>query len=164
MRSVFDFWDEMAALERRMDDIVREFLGTRARLSYPASPEFIRKPFAPAADVFARDGDFVVKLELPGMEPERDVTVEVRDQTLVIKGERKQTEEVKERDYHRMEASYGAFERHIPIPVGIDEGAIKATYVDGVLEVVVPKGAAKEQLPKARRIPVLTEGKPAKAA
>jgi HSP20 family molecular chaperone IbpA len=163
---MLDFWDEIAVLERRMDDIVRGFVGTRTRLAYPVLPQFAQKPFAPRMDVFGRDDDLVVKLELPGIDPGKDVTVEVREGMLVIAGERRREKEVKEEAYYRMEASYGAFERQIAIPEGIEESRISAAYADGVLEVIVPKGAAKEaeKVVEARKIPVLTGKKPAKAA
>ena len=159
---VIDFWDEMSALERRMDDVVRSFLGTRTRLAYPALPLFVRKPFVPAMDVFRRDDDLVIRLELPGIDPEKDIRVRVGDHELVIEGERKQEEELKEDSYYRMEATYGAFERHVPVPEGIDEAKVAASYADGVLEVLVPKGA-KELPAEARTVPVRT-AKPAKAA
>ena len=163
---MLDIWDEIAALERRMDDVVRGFLGTRTRLVYPALQPFAQKPFVPRMDVFGRDDDLVVKLELPGIDPEKDVTVKVREGMLVIAGERRHEKEVKEEAYYRMEASYGSFERQIAIPEGVDESHISAAYADGVLEVVIPKGAVKEEAKavEARTIPVLTGKKPAKAA
>ena len=163
---MLDFWDEIAAIERRMDDVVRGFLGTRARLASPAFAQFAQRPFVPRMDVLGRDDDFVVKFELPGIDPEKDVTVQVREGMLVIAGERRHETEVKEEAYYRMEASYGAFERQIAIPEGIDESRISATYADGVLEVIVPKGAVPEmeEAVEARTIPVLTGKKPAKAA
>ena len=163
---MLDFWDEMAAIERRMDDVVRGFLGTRARLASPAFGQFAQRPFVPRMDVFARDDDFVVKFELPGIDPEKDVNVRVREGMLVIAGERRHEKEVKEEAYYRMEASYGTFERQIAIPEGIDESRISATYADGVLEVIVPEGAVPEmeEAVEARTIPVLTGKKPAKAA
>lgn len=150
-----ELWDEMAALERRMDELFRTFLGPRARLTFPALPVRLRRPFVPAIDVFSRGKDLVVRMELPGIDPVKDVAVTVEEDELVIRGERKRKEEVKEEHYYRMEASYGAFERHIPIPEGVDEGKIKAEYADGVLEVVVPE-AAKALPPKARSIPIRT--------
>jgi HSP20 family protein len=166
VKKMLDFWDEIAAIERRMDDVVRGFLGTRARIASPAIGQFARKPFVPRMDAFARDDDLVVKLELPGIDPEKDVTVEVREGMLVITGERRHEKEIKEEAYYRMEASYGTFERQFAIPEGVDESRISATYADGVLEVVVPKGAVKEaeKAVEARKIPVLTGKKPAKAA
>lgn len=162
-----DFWEEIAALERRMDDLVRGFLGTRVRLAYPTLPLFVRKPYAPTLDVFERGDDLVVKLEIPGIDPEKDVTIEVKDHTLVIRGERRQEQEVKEEAYYRMEASYGAFERRIEVPEGVDEEKIAATYADGVLEVIVPDAAkaVPQKAVEARKIPVLTgKKKPVKAA
>ena len=159
---MIDFWEDMADLERRMDDVVRRFLGTRARLSYPALPLFVRRPFVPPMDVFAKDGDLFVQVELPGIDPAKDFHVFVEEGELVIRGERTKREEVKDEAYYRMEASFGAFERRLPIPEGIDEKAIKAEYADGVLTVTVPK-AAEIGAPKAKEIPVKTT-KPVKAA
>jgi HSP20 family protein len=166
VKKMLDFWDEIAAIERRMDDVVRGFLGTRARIASPPIGQFAQKPFVPRMDVFARDDDLVVKLELPGIDPEKDVSVEVREGMLFIAGERQHEKEIKEEAYYRMEASYGTFERQIAIPEGVDESRISATYADGVLEVIVPKGAMKEaeKAVEARKIPVLTGKKPAKAA
>jgi HSP20 family protein len=163
---MLDFWDEIEALERRMDDLVRGFLGTRTRLAYPTLPLFVRKPYMPTMDVFERDEDLIVKVEIPGIDPEKDVTIEVREGTLVISGERRQEKEVEEQAYYRMEAYYGAFERRIEIPEGVDESRIAATYTDGVLEVVIPQGATKkvEKEAETRTIPVLTGKKAVKAA
>jgi HSP20 family molecular chaperone IbpA len=63
-------------MQRRMDDLVRELLGPRARLLCPALPLFLRRPFVPADDdVFAHDEDIVVRMEIPGIDLEKDVTV-----------------------------------------------------------------------------------------
>ena len=160
---MFDFWDEIGALERRMDDLVCGFMGTRARLAYPALPMFVPKPFAPVTDVFGRDGDLVARMEIPGIDPDKDVSIGVRDGVLTIKGERKQREEVKEEAYYRMEASYGSFEREIPIPKGIGEDSIDATYEEGVLEIVVRGAVAAEKPAETKRIPVRSVS-PKKAA
>jgi HSP20 family protein len=162
--SVQDFWDEMGVMERQMDDLVRRFLGTRTRLAYPILPLFVRKPFVPTMDVFEREGDLVIKLELPGIDPEKDVEIEVRDQTLVIKGERRYTDEVKDETYYRMEATYGEFERQIPIPEMTADTDIRATYVDGVLQVVVPEALERTEAPPRRRIPIAIGKKEMKAA
>ncbi len=149
------YWDEMFALERRVDELMRSFLGTRT------TPVF--KEFMPTTDVFDREGDLVVRVELPGLDVEKDVKVSVEEGALVITGERHHKEEVKEEAYYRMETSYGAFTRRVPLPDGVDEDTITADYKDGVLEVVVPKGAAQIEAPKMKEIPVHT-AKPIKAA
>ena len=147
-------WDEIAAMQRRMDEVVQEFLGPRARLSYPGLPLFVRRPFLPVTDVFARDDDVVVRLEIAGIDPEKDLSVTLEEGQLVIRGERKRTEEVEEEEYYRMEAAYGQFERRLPLPEGIDENKIVAEYSDGILEVVVPKAVKALEAPKAKTIPV----------
>jgi HSP20 family protein len=152
----FDLWDELMAMERRMDALFRGFLGTRARPWYPVLPTGFRQPFLPAADVYATDRDLIVRLELPGVDPAQDVTVTVEDGVLIVRGERKRHEEIKEEDYYRMESSYGAFERHVPLPEGYEEKAIKAEYRDGVLEIVVPgiKKALEKGKPEVKAIPI----------
>ncbi len=135
---MLDVWDEFMAMQRRMDDLFRTYLGPRARTTFPALPEGIRRPFVPVCDVFGREGDLVVHLEVPGIDPEKDVTIQVEDDVLVIRGERSTKEEVADKDFYRMESSYGSFERRLPIPEGVKEDDIVATYADGVLEVVLP--------------------------
>ena len=82
----------------------------------PALPLFFHKPFVPITDVFVRDEDFVIRVELPGINPAIDVTVSVEDGHLVIRGVRKQEGELKEEAYYRLETAYGTFERFIPLP------------------------------------------------
>ena len=159
-----DFWDEMGLMERRVDDLVRKCFGTRTPLVYPTFPLFVRKPFVPTMDIVERSSDLVIKLELPGIDPEKDVQIEARDHTLVIKGERRYTDEVKDETYYRMEATYGKFERQIPIPQMTADTAIRATYVDGVLEVVVPEAVERTEASPSRRIPIAVGKKEMKAA
>ena len=118
----------------------------------------LQRPFVPTMDVFEREDDLVVKVEIPGIDPEKDVTIVVQDGSLIVRGERRQEKEIDEEAYHRMEVSYGTFERSILIPQGVDENRITASYVDGVLEVILPNGATKEveEPVEARTIPVTT--------
>jgi HSP20 family protein len=152
----FDLWEELMAMERRMDDLFRGVLAPHARTRFRALPSGFDQPFLPATDVYGSDGDLTIRLELPGVDPAGDVTVAIEEGDLVVRGERRRKEEVKEEDFYRMEASYGAFERRIPLPEGVDDKDVKAEYKDGVLEILVP-GAGKvlEQVkPKARAIPI----------
>jgi len=150
---MIEIWDEIATTQRRIDELVREFLGPRA-VSYPAFPLFVRRPFLPVTDVFVRDEDVVVRLELPGIDLEKDVSVTIEDGHLVIRGERKREEEVKEEAYYRMEAAYGTFERRFPVPERVDEDKIRAEYSHGILEITLPKVAKVVEPPKAKEIPV----------
>jgi HSP20 family protein len=109
--------------------------------------------FIPTADVFARDGDLVVKVDLPGIEP-KDIHVKLEEGELTVMAERKVDKEVKEEGYYRKEASYGFFERHMSVPKGLKDTEIKAEYDNGVLEITMPRAAKLEGLPKAKEIPV----------
>lgn len=150
-----ELWDQMRALERRMDDLFRTFLGPRARMEFPAMPTGLRRPFAPTTDVLAEDGDLVVRLELPGVDPSRDVKITIEDGELIVRGERKESKEVKEENYVRKETAYGAFERYVPVPEDTDEKKVKAEYADGILEIRLP-AAAKGEPSRGRSIPIHT--------
>ena len=149
-------YEEIGELERRMDDLMRSFLGPRARFMRPALPLFLHKPFVPITDVFVRDEDLVIRVELPGINPATDVTVSVEDEYLVIRGERRLEGEPKEEAYYRLETAYGTFERFIPLPEGFEDGEIHAAYEDGVLEVIVPAVAKALEPVKPRIIPITT--------
>jgi HSP20 family protein len=82
------------------------------------------------------DGDsMVIRAELPGVDPDKDVTVEVVEDELVIRAQRTETHRSESDHVHRSEFRYGSFARSIPIPGGVDESKVEATYKDGVLEV-----------------------------
>lgn len=104
MLSRWDPWSDLFDMQRRMSQLVRSSLGEPSR-------EGEATQMVPAVDVFARNGDLVVKAELPGVDPERDIDIEVREQTLTIRGERRMEERVERSNYYRMEASYGRFQR-----------------------------------------------------
>jgi HSP20 family protein len=106
----------------------------------PARPAELAFPWAPTVDVYEQDGDLVVKAELPGVE-KGDIDVSLDRGDLVIRGERKAEKEVKEDNYYRMERSYGAFYRRIPLGFEIQPEQVSARFADGVLEIRVPKPA-----------------------
>jgi HSP20 family protein len=89
---------------------------------------------------FVEDKTLVVRAELPGIDPEKDVDISVVDGSLVIRAEKEQKSEKKEKDSYRSEFHYGSFVRAIALPSGVDEAQIAASYRDGVLEVRVPMG------------------------
>jgi len=120
------------------------------------------KHFIPTADVFARNGDLVVRMDLPGMDP-KDIHVKLEAGELAVTGERTLDKEVKEAGYIRKETSYGFFERHVSLPKGVKESDIKAEYDSGVLEISIPRPASANGTPQAKTIPVLKASKPVKA-
>ena len=123
---------------------------------WPFRPLFALAPgkhFLPPADVFARNGDVVVKLDLPGVEP-KDIHVKLQEGELTVTGERRAEKDVTEDGYSRKESRYGFFERQLSVPKGVKEQEIKAEYADGVLEISMPRAAKVEGPPKAKEIPV----------
>jgi HSP20 family protein len=99
-----------------------------------------------------RDGDtFVVRAELPGIDPERDVELTISDGVLRITAHREERKEQKDKDAVRSEFRYGTFVRNIVLPRGVDEDDIKASYKDGILEIRISGGAEKRE---AKKIPV----------
>lgn len=109
-----------------------------------------RGGWVPAIDVVTRDQDLVIRAELPGVDPEKDVEISIQNGVLTLRGERRREERTEEDGMYRMESSYGSFERNILLPEGVGEDAVKASYDRGVLEIVV-QGAGR---PAGRKIPI----------
>ncbi len=107
--------------------------------------------WSPAVDIFETADSIVMKAELPGVSRD-NIDIQVQDNTLMLKGERKFEREVKEENYLRIERSYGAFQRAFTLPTVVQRDKIKATFKDGVLEVTMPK--AEEAKPKQVKIDV----------
>ncbi len=135
------FWD----LQSEMNRLVDQMFGGLAR-----RPQAQATGWTPAVDVFSRDGDLVIKAELPGVKPE-DVDISLQDNVLTISGERKDEREEERGGYHLRERSYGSFRRSMALPEGVDESKIHARFENGVLEVTV-EGAAREREPKRIQI------------
>lgn len=144
-------WDQFNELERRMDDLFAGRLLTPWRR---LSDGPLERRFVPSTDVLRRGDDLVIRAEIPGIDPQKDVKVTVTDGELSISGERKQSSEVKKEHYYRSESTYGAFERTLPLPEGIDQSNVECTYENGVLEVVVHEGAKRATPPAAKPIEI----------
>lgn len=93
---------------------------------------------APAIDIYEEKDEIVAKAELPGVEKD-DIHVDVSDNILTIKGEKKKEEEIKEEDYYRSERSYGAFVRTVALPKDVQVDKARASFKNGLLEVRIPK-------------------------
>ena len=154
-------WRDLLDVQREMDRLIRRFVDR----SDSVLPSFLEASAAtswvPAVDVFAHDGNLVVRAELPGIDPENDLDIRIVDDLLRIRGERRREERTEGNGSYRMETHYGAFERSILLPEGVNQDDISATYENGILEVVVPRAA---HLAGGKRIPVQTGGKKALTA
>lgn len=93
--------------------------------------------WTPAIEVFEKDGKLSVHAELPGMTKD-DIKVELVDQGLVVRGERKQSHKEEGKNLYRSEMSYGQFYRYIPLPEGTEVDKAEATFNNGVLEIAIP--------------------------
>jgi len=100
------------------------------------------------------DGNtLVVRAELPGIDPEKDVDVTVTDGVLSIRAERQEKTEHKDKDSYRSEFRYGSFVRRLPLPSGVQQADVSASYKDGVLEVRAPL-PDQQEVASASKIPI----------
>ncbi len=111
----------------------------------------IETTWAPAVDIEKKDGKYLLKADLPGI-GKKDIHVELKDGCLTLKGERKSEHEDKNDNYHRVERTYGSFQRSFLVPEGLTEKDIKAKYNNGVLELSIP--VPKVERPKAVEVKV----------
>jgi HSP20 family protein len=102
-----------------------------------AGPVFAKGHFEPPIDVYETQDGLVVRMEIPGMK-KRDISVELEEDTLIIKGLRDDTSRGPKVGYYQMEINYGTFERRIRIYMPIRENKLTAFYRDGFLEVRLP--------------------------
>lgn len=105
--------------------------------------------WGPPLDVEETDKEITVRAEIPGVSAD-DLELSMSGDALVISGEKKESQEKKEKGYHYQERRFGSFRREVPLPAAVDADSVEAQYKDGVLHVKLQK--AQEALPK--RIPV----------
>ncbi len=130
-------WDpfkELTTIQERINRVFDENIG---KVRFP-DIELSAGSWSPAVDIFETKDSVVLKAELPGLE-KKDFSIEVKDNLLTLKGERKCEKETKEDNYYRMERAYGSFTRSFTLPTAVDKDKVKAKFKDGVLEVTIPK-------------------------
>lgn len=123
-------FSELVTMRDDMDRLFDVFFGTQ--------PQTIDDLWRPSIDIEESNGNLMVKAEIPGMKKE-NIKVSVKEDMLTISGERKQENETRDKTYHRIERSYGQFQRMIRLPAEVDADKVKASYKDGVLSVTLPK-------------------------
>ncbi|HEX6050719.1 MAG TPA: Hsp20/alpha crystallin family protein [Gemmatimonadaceae bacterium] len=107
--------------------------------------------WVPPIEVQQKGNELVVRADLPGLKRD-EVSVEVDDGVLTLSGERRQESREEREGFYRSERSYGSFYRAIPLPEGVNEDDIQATFGDGVLEVRVP--VPEQQQRRGRRVEI----------
>ncbi|QHP66256.1 Hsp20/alpha crystallin family protein [Bradyrhizobium sp. LCT2] len=143
-------WRPFEALRKEVDRLFEDF----------GTDDFWRRPFhslagfernwaqklvsTPAVDVTESDKAYEITAELPGMD-EKDIEVNVANDGLTIKGEKKFEREEKQKDYYVSERRYGSFERHFGLPKDVEADKIEASFRNGVLKVTLPKTAEAQK-------------------
>jgi len=131
----------MVNMQREINRMFDSFF----RTGWHADSDLEPSAWSPATDVVEHDNEFVVKVELPGLSKE-DVKVTFQDSVLTVRGEKRQENEEKESNYHRVERSYGAFQRCFTLGQSVRGDKIDASFKDGILTITVPKAEeAKEK-------------------
>lgn len=130
---LFDRFDRMFDEWMKSSPFRRPMMPTTGR-EWDA-PEMIR------VDELRENGDLVIRAELPGVDPDKDVDVTIVDGMLHIEGRRHEEERSEEQGYLRREIRTGSFARTLPLPAGVSETDVTATYTDGMLEIRVPTPA-----------------------
>ena len=130
--------NSLARLHGEMDDLFDSFF------------RGLDRPFAgykawPAIDVAEEDDAIIVRAEVPGCKAE-DIEISVYGNTLTISGEKKTSEEKKEKGYYHVESAYGSFRRELTLPTDVEQDKIDAECRDGVLSITLPKAAKAKAL------------------
>ena len=143
-------WDpfrDVLALQNRMNSLLQDYARTGADdLISTAS-------FVPPVDIYEDEHKIVLKLEVPGMKQE-DFDVQLENNTLTVRGERKFEKEEKEENFHRIERRYGSFFRSFAVPNTVNTDDVKASYEAGVLKIEL----AKREETKPKQIKVQMSG------
>jgi len=122
---------DLSSFRTEMDRLFGDFLAPVHRTGDWA-------PFTPPVDVEETESEYRFRVDLPGVSS-KDVKVTANGDTLTIRGERKRGEQKEDGSLHRIERSYGAFERSFTLGAPVRPDQVKAAYKDGVLEIHVPK-------------------------
>lgn len=147
-------WDpikELSTIHRDMDDLFKRVFGSASMFGHGLRIG----AWFPTMDAFVRDGKLVVRADLPGIDPKK-TEITISGGLLTIKGERKTEKTETKEGVILSESAYGAFERTMTLPDGVDTADVHATYKNGVLELTMPTKAVT--LPKKVTIEI-EEGK-----
>jgi HSP20 family protein len=139
-------WAGIAAVRKEMDRVFDRFW----EADLPQWPIF--EDWLPRLDLADTKDAFVVKAEIPGIDP-KEIALTLEGDILTIKGVKENEKEDKAEKYFRMERTYGAFARTVPLPGPVEPGKVTATFKNGLLTVTLPKGAAA----KGTFIPIKAE-------
>jgi len=129
-----DTWSELNRVQEQMDRLFHSFLGNDDRVKWSTG-------LFPAMNIATDQKTLTVRYEMPGVSMDK-IDLSINKDTLIIKGEREVSRAAGEASYHRRERVGGYFNRTVTLPVEVDPEKSKASYKNGVLEVVIERAAA----------------------
>jgi len=121
---------------RKSFDLVNAIMNTIGEQTATQEPNVV--DFRPKVNTRETEDAYHIEVELPGVK-KKDVDISVDGNILTISGERNVRDEVKDEDYHKIESRYGIFSRSFTLPEKVDIENIEAEFVNGVLEIAIPK-------------------------
>jgi HSP20 family protein len=137
-------FQDLLTIQDRINTLFEDTMGMK-------DDQSLANTWRPLVDIFEDDQAITIKAELPEID-EKDIQIDLDNNILTIKGERKLEKEEKKESYHRVERFYGSFQRTFELPATVDREAISASYDKGVLKVTLPK--KEESKPKKVQIEV----------
>jgi HSP20 family protein len=145
----------VAVLQNRLNSIFNDFANATGELQ---NESLSAGNFIPPVDIYEDANRLVLRLEVPGISQE-DLQINLENQTLTVKGERKFVNDEKEENFHRIERRYGSFVRSFTLPSTVETESAQASYENGVLAITLPKKEAAK--PKQVKIQIGSGSKPA---
>jgi len=146
--------DPFTSFRREMDRLFEDFFAPAEARSF-AAPGAGQRSVSPSIDIHESEQAYTISAELPGIDP-KDVELDLHDNTLTLRGEKRSERTEDDRGRHYTERSYGRFERTIPLPAEVDAERVEASYESGVLKVTLPKNMQARD--KSRRIEIRGTG------
>ncbi|MFH1332107.1 MAG: Hsp20/alpha crystallin family protein [archaeon] len=134
---------EMREFQKRMNKAFEDFF------KKPRMKSLSVDAHSPLSDVIDKGNQFIVKVDLPGVEKE-DIILNTTERSVEVRAEKKREVKIQKKGYYRHERSYGGFYRVVPLPSFIDPDSAKASYKNGVLEIKVKKSKTKKVSKKVR--------------
>ena len=135
-------WDPFRNMSTLQDRINRIFEETANR-SQDYDVEVSQCDWRPVVDIYDSEKAIIINAELPGVTKD-SITLDVKENILTLKGERKSDEEASKEKYYRMERCFGTFERAFTLPSTVDPTKISANFKDGILKIEIPKPEGKK--------------------
>lgn len=143
-----DMFEEM---EQFFRSGLEENLWSSFNRNLPATPLTDPGLLRPYVDISANSKEYVITVEIPGVR-DKDIQLEITDNTIIIKGEKRQEQEEQQKNFYRIERSYGSFQRVLSLPEDADQDNIQAIFTNGVLNITINR--KNIPVPLGRAIPI----------